>query len=117
MEDEGGISEHAERTSALLTAAERYEAALKLPEASRIDAEEHGWLRLRLAALQRFRKPREALAHVEAAERLAREAGDPALVAHVLLVRGLLSAYADGIRYGIGDVAAGVEMVEKLPHG
>ena len=107
--------ERAERTSALLTAAERYEAALKLPEASRMDAAEHGWLRLRLAALQRFRKPREALAHVEAAERLAQEAGDPALVAHVLLVRGLLRAYADGIRDGLRDVAAGVEMVEKLP--
>jgi DNA-binding CsgD family transcriptional regulator len=106
--------EHAERTSALLTAAERYEAALELPDARRMDAAEHGWLRLRLATLQRFRKPREALAHVEAAERLAQEAGDPALVAHVLLVRGLLRVYADGIRDGLQDVAAGVEMVEKL---
>jgi len=106
---------HAERASALLTAAERYEAALELPDARRMDAAEHGWLRLRLAALQRFRKPREALAHVEVAERLAQEAGDSALVAHVLLVRGLLRVYADGIRDGLGDVATGVEMVEKLP--
>jgi DNA-binding CsgD family transcriptional regulator len=107
--------ERAERTSALVTAAQRYEAALELPEARRMDAAEHGWLCLRLAALQRFRKPREALAHVEAAELLAQEAGDPALVAHVLLVRGLLRVYADGIREGIRDVAAGVELVEKLP--
>jgi DNA-binding CsgD family transcriptional regulator len=106
---------HAERTSALLTAAERYEAALELPDARRMDAAEHGWLRLRLATLQRFRKPREALAHVEVAERSAQEAGDPALVAYVLLVRGLLRVYADGIRDGLGDVAAGVEMTEKLP--
>ena len=107
--------ERAERTSALLTAAERYEAALGLPDARGMDAAEHGWLRLRLATLQRFRKPREALAHVEAAELLAQEASDPALVAHVLLVRGLLRVYADGIRHGLRDVAAGVEMVEKLP--
>jgi DNA-binding CsgD family transcriptional regulator len=80
-----------------------------------MDAAEHGWLRLRLAALQRFRKPREALAHVEVAERSAQEAGDPALAAHVLLVRGLLRVYADGIHYGLRDVATGVEMVEELP--
>jgi DNA-binding CsgD family transcriptional regulator/tetratricopeptide (TPR) repeat protein len=107
--------EHAERTSALLTAAERYEVALALQDERGMDAAEHGWLRLRLAALQRFRKPREALAHVEAAELLAQEAGEPALIAHVLLVRGLLRVYADGIRDGLPDVAAGVEMVEKLP--
>jgi DNA-binding CsgD family transcriptional regulator len=106
---------HAERTSALVTAAQRYEAALKLPEASRMDAAEHGWLRLRLATLQRFRKPREALAHVEVAERLAQEAGDPALAAYVLLVRGLLRVYAYEIRDGLRDVATGVVLVEKLP--
>jgi DNA-binding CsgD family transcriptional regulator len=107
--------ERAERTSALVTAAERYEVALALQAERGMDAAEHGWLRLRLAALQRFRKPREALAHVEVAERLAQEAGDPELVAYVLLVRGLLRVYADGIRDGLPDVAAGVEMVEKLP--
>src|SRR5829696_2881224 len=107
--------EHAERTSALLTAAERYEAALDLPDARRMDAAEHGWLRLRLATLQRFRKPRESLAHVEVAERLAQERGDPALVSYVVLVRGLLRAYSEGIHYGLQDVAAGVDMAEKLP--
>src|SRR5829696_4833952 len=107
--------EHAERTSALLTAAERYEVALALQDERGMDAAKRCWLRLRLAALQRFRKPREALAHVEAAERLAQEADDPVLVAHVLLVRGLLLVYADGIRDGLPDVTAGVEMVEKLP--
>jgi DNA-binding CsgD family transcriptional regulator len=107
--------EHAERTSALLTAAERYQAALDLPDARRMDAAEHGWLRLRLATLQRFRKPRESLAHVEVAEHLAQERGDPALVAYVVLVRGLLRVYSDGIHDGLQDVAAGVEMVEKLP--
>jgi DNA-binding CsgD family transcriptional regulator len=107
--------ERAERTSALLTAAERYETALELPDARGMDAAEHGWLRLRLATLQRFRKPREALAHVEVAERLVQEAGDPALVTYVLLVRGLLHAYADGIYDGLRDVAAGVEMAKKLP--
>src|SRR5215203_2521823 len=80
-----------------------------------MDAGEHCWLRLRLATLQRFRKPREALAHVEVAERLAREVNDPGLTARVPLVRGLLRVYADGIGDGLGDVAAGVEMIEKLP--
>jgi len=107
--------ERAERTSALLTAAERYEAALTIQAERGMDAAEHGWLRLRLATLQRFRKPREALAHVEVAERLAREVNDPGLTARVPLVRGLLRVYADGIGDGLGDVAAGVEMIEKLP--
>ena len=107
--------ERAERTSALLTAAERYEAALDLPDARLMETAEHGWLCLRLATLQRFRKPSEALTHVEAAENLAQGAGDPALVAHVLLIRGLLRVYADGVRAGLRDVEAGVEMVEKLP--
>jgi DNA-binding CsgD family transcriptional regulator len=107
--------ERAERTSALVTAAERYEAALDVPDVRGMDAAEHGWLQLRLAALQRFRKPRDALAHVEVAELLAQEAGDPALVAHVLLVRGLLRVYADGIHDGLRDVVTGVEIVENLP--
>jgi DNA-binding CsgD family transcriptional regulator/tetratricopeptide (TPR) repeat protein len=107
--------ERAERTSALLTAAERYEAALTIQAERAMDAAEHGWLRLRLAALQRFRRPREALAHVEVAERLAREVNDPGLTARVPLVRGLLRVYADGIGAGLQDVAAGVEMAERLP--
>src|SRR5918993_305564 len=107
--------EHAEWTSALLTAAGRYEGGLDLPDARRMDTAEHGWLRLRLAALQRFRKPREALTHVEVAERLAQERGDPALISYVVLVRGLLRVYSEGIHDGLQDVAAGVEMAEKLP--
>jgi DNA-binding CsgD family transcriptional regulator len=107
--------ERAERTSALLTAAERYETALRLTDAGGMDAAGKGWLELRLAALQRFRKPHEALAHVQEADRLAREANDPGLAARVPLVRGLLRVYANGIRDGIEDVTVGVEMVEKLP--
>ena len=107
--------ERAERTSALLTAAERYEKALELTAAGGMDAAERGWLGLRLAVLQRFRKPQEALAHVQEAERLAREANDPGLATRVPLVRGLLRIFANGIRDGLEDVTAGVEMIEKLP--
>src|SRR5215207_537325 len=107
--------ERAERTSALLTAAERYETALRLADAGGIDAVEKGWLALRLAALQRFRKPHEALAHVREADRVAQEANDPGLTARVPLVRGLLRVYANGIRDGLEDVRAGVELIEKLP--
>jgi len=107
--------ERAERTSALLTAAERYETALRLTDAGGIDAVEKGWLALRLAALQRFRKPHEALAHVREADRVAQEANDPGLTARVPLVRGLLRVYANGIRDGLEDVMAGVELIEKLP--
>jgi len=109
--------ERAERASALLTASERYEVALTLLDGCGGQAGERGWLRLRLAVLQRFRKPREALAHVEEAERLAREANDPGLTARVPLVRGLLRVYAEGISEGLEDVAAGVAAVEALPSG
>jgi DNA-binding CsgD family transcriptional regulator len=109
--------ERAERASALLTASERYEAALTLLDERGGQAGERGWLRLRLAVLQRFWKPREALAHVEEADRLAREANDPGLTARVPLVRGLLRVYAEGISEGLEDVAAGVAAVEALPPG
>jgi DNA-binding CsgD family transcriptional regulator len=107
----------AERASALLTASERYEAALTMLDGRGGQAGERGWLRLRLAVLQRFRKPREALVHVEEAERVAREANDPGLTARVPLVRGLLRVYAEGISEGLEDVAAGVAAVEALPSG
>ncbi|HEV2745598.1 MAG TPA: AAA family ATPase, partial [Rubrobacter sp.] len=107
--------ERAERTSALLTAAERYERALVLAAAGGMDAAERGWLELRLAVLQRFRKPQEALAHAQDAERLARETNDPGLAARAPLVRGLVRVYANGIQHGLEDMMAGVEMVEELP--
>jgi hypothetical protein len=109
--------ERAERASALLTASERYEAAVTLLDERGGQAGERGWLRLRLAVLQRFRKPREALTHVEEAERLAREADAPGLTARVPLVRGLLRVYAEGISEGLEDVAVGVAAVEALSSG
>lgn len=107
--------ERAERASALLTAVERYEAALASMEERSGDPREHAWLLLRLGILRRMDDSRKAVAYVEAAARLANEKNDPGLSARMLLGRGLVRCYAGVTREGLADLEAGVAAVEVLP--
>lgn len=106
--------ERAERASALLTAVERYEAALAQMEEHGGDPGEHAWLLLRLGILRRLDNSWQAVAYVEAAAGLANEENDPSLSARVLLGRGLVRCYAGAIREGLTDLEAGVDAVEAL---
>lgn len=107
--------ERAERANALLTAVERYEAALAPMEEHSEALAEQAWLLLRLGILRRLDDSRKAVAYVEAAVRLANEENDPGLSARVLLGRGLVRCYAGAIREGLADLEAGVAAVEALP--
>ena len=70
--------ERAEDAYALVTAAERYEAAMKLLDTQEADLAERGWVRLLAAALRRHDDRDRALEWVEEAVRLAAGAGIPA---------------------------------------
>lgn len=107
--------ERAERASALLTAVERYEAALAPMEEHGGAPAEQAWLLLRLGILRRLDDSRKAVSYVEAAVRLANKENDPGLSARVLLGRGLVRCYAGAIRRGLTDLEAGVAAVEALP--
>ncbi|HEX5506056.1 MAG TPA: AAA family ATPase, partial [Thermomicrobiales bacterium] len=101
--------ERAQRAYALLTAAERFAAALALMEARGADPAARGWLLLRLARMRRHAAPRETLAALAEAARLGQTAGDRALVAQCRLNLGLLRCFIGEIRVGLADLAAGVD--------
>ena len=70
--------ERAEDAYALVTAAERYEAAMKLLDTQEADLAERGWVRLLAAALRRHDDRDRAFEWVEEVVRLAAAAGIPA---------------------------------------
>lgn len=109
--------ERAERAHALLTAADRYEAAVALLDVQGGDAAERGWLRLLIAYLRRYQENAQALLHLEEASRLAREAGDDHLATRVTALRGLLQIYESHIRAGTDTLSEGVAAIEALPPG
>jgi DNA-binding CsgD family transcriptional regulator len=105
--------ERAEKADAWMTAAERFEAALPLLTAR--GAGERGWLLYRVAILRRFGDAPRSIAALEEAGRLAAEAGDAALAAYALVMRGDVRGFAgDGAR-GIPEVEAGIAAVAALP--
>ncbi|HEX5504019.1 MAG TPA: AAA family ATPase [Thermomicrobiales bacterium] len=101
--------ERAQRAYALLTAAERFEAAITLLEGHGADPAARGWLLLRLARMRRFAVPRETLAVLTEAARLGEAAGDRALVALCRLNLGYARCQAGDLRAGLADLAVGVE--------
>ena len=75
----GAGGERAEDAYALVTAAERYEAAMKLLDTQEADLAERGWVRLLAAALRRHDDRDRAFQWVEEVVRLAAAARDPSL--------------------------------------
>lgn len=109
--------ERAEDTYALVTAAERYEAAIALLDAQQGDPAERGWLRL-LAAVQRRHEDRnQAIVWAEEAVTLAAAAQDPSLVARAQALRGLLFGFRGDYRIAMESVAAAMDMIDRLPPG
>ncbi len=106
--------ERAEVSHALLSAADRYDAALALMEAGGAGASERGWLLYRLAHMRRFGDNTRALAHLDAAADLAAEAGDRALAAYIMRSEGLYRCLTGDLRAGLPRLQAGVAAVESL---
>jgi len=117
--------ERAERAVALRTAAERYEAALAALDAHDVDdadnadpllagPAERGWLLHGVARTRRYITPHESLLLLDAVDRLAGEAGDAALAAIALRLRGLLDCYVGAVRQGMPEMAAAVAAIRAL---
>jgi ATP/maltotriose-dependent transcriptional regulator MalT len=107
--------ERARRSYALLTAAERFEAALTLLEGQGGAARERAVVLYRLARMRRYAEPRGAIAYLDDAEALAREAGDALLAAYIASCRGYLRCTSGAIRRGLDELARGVAAVEARP--
>ncbi len=90
--------ERAQGAYALLTARDRFAAAVALMEGDAARAGERGWLLYRIGRLLRTADPAQGLAYLEEAERVARAVGDPVLAAYALFDRGAVMCYAGLIR-------------------
>ncbi len=107
--------ERAQRSYALLTAAERFEASLTLLEGQGADPRERARLLYRLARMRRYADPRGAIGYLDDAEALAAEAGDDLLAAYAACFRGYMRCISGEIRRGLGELAAGVAAFDALP--
>lgn len=107
--------ERARRSYALLTAAERFEAALALLEGRDGAARERAALLYRLARMRRYADPHGAIAYLDDGEALAISADDYLLAAYIASCRGYLRCTAGAIRRGLAELAAGVAAVENRP--
>lgn len=107
--------ERAQRGYAWITAVERYETALTSLNAAGGDLGARGWLHYRIARLERFQHPREAIDHLDEALRCAEHKQDDALAAAARYSRGLCSFYKDNFVEAIAEMSAGADMLESLP--
>ena len=107
--------ERAQLAYAWVTASDRYETALALLEGDEEDRTQQGWLRYRIARLRRPGSPLQAIEHLDAAIRLARDVDDRALAAAARYTRGLCLFFAGDYDAAIGAMAAGCDALEALP--
>jgi DNA-binding CsgD family transcriptional regulator/tetratricopeptide (TPR) repeat protein len=110
-------AERAEDAYALVTAAERYEAALELLDAHQGDPAERGWLRLLAAALRRYDDLDRSFAWVEEAVQLAATAVAPSLSARAQALLGLLISYRGDYRAAMATATVATDMIDRLPPG
>jgi DNA-binding CsgD family transcriptional regulator len=110
-------AERAEDAYALVIAAERYEAAMKLLDRQNADLAERGWVRLLAAALRRHDDRDRALDWVKEVVRLALTGGDPSLSARAQALQGLLIGYGGDFRTTATTLTTAADMVDRLPPG
>ena len=106
--------ERAQQRYALLTAADRFEAALRLLEAAGAPGAERAGLLYRVARMRRYANPRQALVHLDDALALAESAGDRVLAAYVASFRGGLRCATGELRRGLQELEAGVAAIVAL---
>jgi DNA-binding CsgD family transcriptional regulator len=106
--------ERAQRSYARLAAVDRFEAAIALLEARGADAEERGWMLLRLGLLVRYADERKAMTFLERAAQAA-AAGNAFLAACVRCNLGLLHCYIGERRVGVAMMAEAVDALDTLP--
>ncbi|MDQ6671504.1 MAG: AAA family ATPase [Chloroflexota bacterium] len=107
--------ERAQQRYALLTAADRFEAALRLLEAHGAPGAERAGMLYRVARMRRYANPRQALVHLDDALVLAESVDDRVLAAYVASFRGALRCATGELRRGLDELEAGVAAIVALP--
>ena len=107
--------ERAQSAYALLTARDRFSAAVALMEGDEARAGERGWLLYRIGRLLRTADPTHGVAYLDEAERVARAVADPVLAAYALFDRGSVWCYAGDQERGLAAMTAGAEALDALP--
>ncbi len=107
--------ERARRSYALLTAAERFEAALTVLEGQEGAAHERAVVLYRLARMRRYADPHGSITYLDDAEGLAQEIGDMLLAAYIACCRGYLRCTTGQIRRGLAELTAAVAAVDGHP--
>lgn len=102
---------------AYLTAADRFEAAMRFMEAGGATSITRGRLLLWLAWLRFYEDPPLSAAQADDVLRLAKEAMDPDLAAGALYSRGHFRVTSGDFRAGLRDLRAGIAALEALPDG
>ncbi len=106
----------AQQVFALITAADRYEAALRLMERFGAGPTERGWLRYRLALTLRYRTTDQAVEHLTVAERIAAETGDRPLGGMARFTRGYCLILMNATLAGLAEMRAGMCALDALSH-
>jgi DNA-binding CsgD family transcriptional regulator len=99
--------EYAQRSYAWLTAAERFNSAIRAMGRHDIDDERQGWISYRLGRQWRFADPQRGLPFLDRAERYARATGDRILLAFSLADRGVMRIFGGEISRGLKELEAG----------
>lgn len=110
-------AERAEDAFARRTAAERYEAAVELLLSQPGTTDESGWLRLRAAILRRYEDADAARAHVEQTLEVAREGGDPRLLAYARIIHGYTLASHGAFGAALAEAHGGLGTLATSPPG
>jgi hypothetical protein len=104
----------AQHAPAVLTAIDRYEAALALMEAGDATASTRGWLLYRITLLVRFIDIPRCLAYLDEARTCAAAVEDRALDAIARFMRAFLRANDENRQELLPELAASVEALEAL---
>ncbi|HYI15055.1 MAG TPA: AAA family ATPase [Thermomicrobiales bacterium] len=109
--------EQAEVAYAYLTAADRYQAAMRLIEAGDATSLDRGRLLLRLAWLRFYENPPHSAYQADDVLRLATDTSDLDLAAGALFSRGHFRVTSGDFRSGLRDIRSGVAALDALPGG
>ena len=107
--------ERAQRAYAWQTAATRFAAAVDLMGPDTDEQDARGWLLVRLAWLRRYGYPREGIAALDEAVRIAHAAGNGTLAAYTMFARGIVRYHRGEVREGLAEMVRGVTALGALP--
>lgn len=106
--------ERAQRAYAWQGAIKRFEAAAALMEEHGADTRARGWLLIRLAWLRRFSDPKEGIASLDAAVRIALDARDDTLAAYARFYRGIVQFHRGDMRAGLAEMVGGMDALDAV---